>query len=276
MVYFPLAMVVVATALSATYKHCYSRKLTWSVRRTLPKYHAFATEFLQLITLGAGLVVGWDFFSSKTIMLDIYIIPNLDFPIPVWFMAAMTVFAHLLSLLAIDLIDNQIQLGRWSHPIQTQTLLLTRSCLASWSVWKRRRRVVGKKHIKKCTKKQTPRKKTVEPVLTTPYSRKRTASEPVTPEMLRRFLREIPVEVSKSGVLIREARLCARRASAAGSMGTPTKPVGTRVCRPQRTPPESVVASGKYDVQSRVEVIASGKYDVQSRVELIERAVGGM
>lgn len=197
---------------------------------------------------------GWEFFASKTIMLDIYIISRLRFPVPAWFVATMSISTYLLALLAIDLIDNRIQLGCWQHPVQTQTLLLTRSSLAPWSIKKRRRRT-AKKPAKKPTKKQEAiRKKKMEPVLTTPYRRKRTTSEPVTPEMLRRFLREVPVELSKSGVLVREARAHARRSSAAATLLTPTKISGGYAAVFPRTP-ESIVLDRKYVVQTKVEVI---------------------
>lgn len=107
---------------------------------------------------------------------------------------------------------------------------------------------------KKAAKKQEVLEDKMDPVSTTPYQRKRTASEPVTPEMLRRFLREIPIEVSKSGTLIRQSRADARRSSAAAVDFTPTRMCGkAAVMLP--TTPESIFATGKYGVQSKVAVI---------------------
>lgn len=194
-------------------------------------------------------------------MLDIYFISDMDFPVPAWFVATMTVSGYFLALFAIDLVDNRIQLGCWQHPVQTQTLLLTRSVLLPGSLWTIQRRT-AKKPIERPTKKEHNRKKVV-PVRTTPYQRKRTTSEPVTPEMLRRFLREIPAEISKSGVLIREARAHARRASAAAMVTTPTRATGG-------------MGGGLMTPETPRSVGFERKYEVQCKVESIERAVCGL
>lgn len=83
--------------------------------------------------------------------------------------------------------------------------------------------------------------------------------------MLRRFLREIPAEISRSGVLIREARALARRASAAATvMRTPTRGMG------------GIEAVGLMTPETPRSVGFERKYEVQSRVESIERAVCGL
>lgn len=237
-------------------------------------------------------MVGWGLFASKTIMLDIYIISDLNFPIPAWFVATMTISAYILALLAIDMVDNRIQLGFWQHPVQTQTLLLTRYLLASGSLKtiRRRRRVARKctqkpiekdtketsaKDIRKSAKKQAAKDK-IDPILTTPCQRKRTTSEPVTPEMLRRFLQEVPVEVSRSGTLIREARAEARRLSEAAAL-TPTR-IARRSSVIVPETPVSIFPNRKYGVQSKVEVIEraeqAGLVGLERKVEGMERVVG--
>lgn len=216
---------------------------------------------MQLLILGVGIFVGWSLFASETIMLDIHTISSLDFPVPAWFVATMKVSTYSLALIAIDMIDNRIQLGCWQHPVQTQTLLLTRASLASWNVKKKRRCLSKKKrihstvenHASIAVKKQALVER-IEPVVATHYRRKRTTSEPVTPEMLRRFLRAIPLEVSRSGVLARDARADARRLSEAAVDLTPSR-VGRKVSVDMPGSPRSVHVRSGYDVQRKVRMI---------------------
>lgn len=159
MTLLPIALVGLSASFSAAYKLSKAMLLTTTSRRKVTKVHATAIEMLQFLLIFAGLAAS---SSSIESLRQCLIFHSMRLPVSTGATMLNTIVTYVLAIFAIDIIDNKIQLGKWRHPVQPQTLLLTRSLLLPHTIKTR--------HL---PSRKIPR-------------RPRARSEPVTPRMLGR------------------------------------------------------------------------------------------
>lgn len=163
--WLPLYLVAASATLHLTYKLLEQSSLGVPAKQTISGYHAYLTEAIQLLLSFIALLACVDLLSA---MLFGEGLLGIGFVAPTWLALVAKLTTYTLAIFAIDLFDNIIQLGRLTHPVQVQTLILTRSMLLPESV--------KRKEVSTARKAFTVR----SPV------RKRALSEPITPTMLSR------------------------------------------------------------------------------------------
>jgi hypothetical protein len=136
----PLTLVAVSAACSLAYRYSPGRHRPLSTTHSsaLTIAHAFAIEALQLsLTIIGATISGAMLCLSPTILYH-FRLADFDLYISTWLAAAGNLALYALAVFGIDAIDGLVQLGSWSHPVQMQTLLLTRSVLLPGTVVRRR------------------------------------------------------------------------------------------------------------------------------------------
>ena len=164
--WLPLYLVAASAALHLSYKLLKQSNLGDPAKRTICGLHAYLTEAIQLLLLAIAFIACVDLLSA---LLNGERLVGVAFSAPSWLTLSAAVTTYTLAIFAIDLFDNIIQLGRLTHPVQMQTLILTRSMLLPVSV--KRKEVSSARKVFASVR---------SPV------RKRALSEPITPTMLSR------------------------------------------------------------------------------------------
>lgn len=164
--WLPSYLVAASAALHLSHKFLKQSNLGDSTKRTICGFHAYLTEAMQLLLLAIAFVTCLNLQSPILYGGELV---GIERPAPTWLALAAKITTYTLAIFAIDLFDNIIQLGRLTHPVQMQTLILTRSMLLPMSV--KRKKVSGARRVFVAVR---------SPV------RKRALSEPITPTMLSR------------------------------------------------------------------------------------------
>lgn len=186
----PLVLVAVSVALSLAYRYSNSRSAnTTTGLSKITMAHAFAIEAIQLTLAIMGSVISCAMVLISPTILYRFQIADLELYISTWLAAVGILAMYASAVFTIDAIDSLIQLGSWTHPIQIQTLLLTRNLLIPSTVTTKHRseELVDRKAMASAIPFQS-RGRSRTPKELTPSSSKlcdRAVSEPATPT--RRF-----------------------------------------------------------------------------------------
>lgn len=187
----PLVLVAVSVALSLAYRYSNSRSAntTTGLSKTTMA-HAFAIEAIQLTLAIMGSVISCAMVLISPTILYRFQIADLELYISTWLAAVGILAMYASAVFTIDAIDSLIQLGSWTHPIQIQTLLLTRNLLIPSTVTTKHRseELVDRKAMASAIPFQSRGRSRTPKELTPSSSSKlcdRAVSEPATPT--RRF-----------------------------------------------------------------------------------------
>ncbi|KJY00589.1 hypothetical protein TI39_contig322g00004 [Zymoseptoria brevis] len=166
-----VALVIVAATSSAIYKCLCIQPFCKTTLRSAMMVHAYTIEIIQLLVVLVTVVNIYHVFNFPGHSGSVS--PTNDPPPRV----LSTLVSGMICLFTVDGFDNLIQIHRFTHPIQSQTLLLTRRWLFPGTVL-----------VLKKTKKKVKFAKTTKPTTlllsmdeVKRRSRLRRMSEPVTP-----------------------------------------------------------------------------------------------
>lgn len=115
-------LLLLALLLSLTFRFCNTSKISYHLskktKQRLTALHAFALEGVQLTTLVFGLYHVYNILHiyNGTRALTMAALVRLLF----------SGAGHVMAVVAVDFIENVVTLGTICHPIQNQTLILTR------------------------------------------------------------------------------------------------------------------------------------------------------
>ncbi|GIZ42747.1 hypothetical protein CKM354_000600500 [Cercospora kikuchii] len=186
----PLVLVGISTACSMAYNCCVRLYFNTNYRAKVIATHAFAIEGFQIFLALVAIISSWNSFQSPFLLRDRHM-SEIKLHLANWLTAAAVLATHLLGILAIEAIDNLVQIGTCNHPFQMQAFLLTRSVLLPQTI--RRRPLVTIKTSKKVVQEARGRSRTTK-TLTSSVTPRRASSQPATLLRLRDMGVELPSE----------------------------------------------------------------------------------